>query len=205
MFPQEQPLTIRRFGEGVLGALRGEFNPSRIEFRGSFASGLVDDYSDVDIRAEIHAELNQRFFERITCCLEKRFGRSSIRYVPDQRYDPQAQNVRISFYDLPIFWRTDLDIVSSQTMERKWPDPFPDWSLPQSAFWNLVWAVKYSFREQSREKPDHYVACACEKLQKPTITYSKSNALTLLEALEICRGMETVFIAKLRNELDRAQ
>jgi len=200
-----EPLTIRLFGDEVLATLRRLLDPSTVEFRGSFASGLIDDCSDVDVRALVHTELDQGFFERIADCLERRFGRSSIRYVPDQRRDPQAQNIRISFYDLPIFWRVDLDILSSRPMEKKWPDPFPSWSLSQSAFWNLVWAVKYAIRGKTREQSDHYVACACEKLRRQPITYSKSSVLEILAAIEACGETEAVFTDKLRDELEGVQ
>jgi len=201
---RKSPLTIGRFGEDVLDALRLELGARGIDFRGSFASGQIDDYSDVDVCAKVHAELNRDFYDRVIGCLEARFGAASVRYVPDQRHNPQAQNLRISFYDLPVFWRIDLDIESSCPTERKWPDPFPEWSLRQSAFWNLVWAVKYARRGQAREQSDHYVACACEKLGRPSAFYSEDHVLALLADLEACEDTDTRLIEKLRDELEQA-
>jgi len=201
MRDREAPLTIHQFGARALAAIQCELPDTVVEFRGSFASGQFDGYSDVDIKAQAHQALHQSFFKKIQRCLEQRFGPSSIRYVPDQQYDTQAQDVRISFHNLPIFWRIDLDITSDRPAQKKWPDPFPRWSIPESAFWNLVWAVKYALRGKAREHSDHYVACACEKLARPVERYSKEHVLMMLLELETMNEIRSLFIDKLRDEL----
>ena len=111
-----------------------------------------------------------------------------------------AQGLRLSFYEFPVFWRVDLDITFDQDCQQKWPSPFPDWSVATSAFWNVVWAVKYSKRGNS-SAADHYLATACDKLQRNRITYSVETVLALLADLSDIEETGSTFIAKLMEEL----
>ncbi len=192
-------MTIRQFGNAVLAVLRDHFSSGQVAFRGSFASGEVDDYSDVDLKAEVHEELNQEFFDDIVVCLQDRFGPLSLRYDPDYNDNRMAQDLRINFHHLPVFWRVEILIASDRDCTQKWPMPFPDWSVATSAFWNISGAVKQAKR--GRTDADHYMACACEKLKRPKLVYSDENAATLLSELSIIPEVNKVLIAKLRNEI----
>ena len=124
----------------------------------------------------------------------------SVRYDADYRNDTQAQYLTITLHEFPIFWRLDLIVTSDLASSRKYPDPFPEWSVATSAFWNLVWAVKYV----KRGKPDvasDYVAAACNKLRIDTSRYSNASAHALLALLADTGDVDGELIAKLRDEV----
>ena len=174
--------------------------PGEVNFRGSFASGRVDEYSDVDLEVNVRVELTQGFFDSLLECLQRHFGALTARYDPEQQDDRKAQNIRVNLHDHPVFWRIDLDILSSTDTYQKWPSPFPDWSVATSAFWNVVWAVK---RDRRGEKDaDHYMFSACEKLARPGLMYSHENVETLLSELCGCHDVDEVLLSKLRGEFN---
>ena len=146
-------MTIGQFGSNVLEVLQGHFGQGAVAFRGSFASGAVDKYSDVDLQADVDEALTQDFYDRLVNCLQSSFGPLSLRYDPDSIDDRMSQGLRINFDDLPVFWRVDLSITSSRDCSGKWPSPFPKWSVATSAFWNVAWAVKRAKRDQADADP----------------------------------------------------
>jgi hypothetical protein len=170
------------FAHDLRSALEAHWTPCSVSFRGSFASNLVDAYSDVNLMAKIDRPLDKFFYTGLVCLLEDGYRPMAFWYDPDHKDNPQARQVRFSFYHLPIFWRVDLEIESAQPCPAKYPDPFPEFSIIRSALWNLVWAVKYAGRGKA-EEADHYVAAACEKLQKDPLTYSPEQVQLLLDAL----------------------
>jgi len=195
----QRMMTINQFGNAVLDVLQKHLNLGKVTFRGSFASGTVDEYSDVDLQAEVHEELTQEFFDGIVECLQSHFGPLSLRYDPEHKDDRMAQGLRINFHAFPVFWRVDLNITSDRDAPQKWPSPFPDWSIATSAFWNVAWAVKRAKRGKS--DADHYMVCACEKLGRPKLDYSQENALLLLSELSQIADVDGVLISKLENEI----
>ncbi|MDE2889361.1 MAG: hypothetical protein OXR72_14235 [Gemmatimonadota bacterium] len=179
----------------------GTFASGKVDFRGSFASGKVDDYSDVDLDANVQVELTQGFFDSLSACLKNHFGAFSIRYDPQQKHDRIAQNITVNFHDYPIFWRVDFDIKSDREASQKWPSPFPDWCVATSAFWNVVWAVKRARRGE--DDTDHYMFSACEKMGRPVLDYSVENVETLLPDLCKFPDVDRVLLSKLRGEINR--
>ena len=65
---------------------------------------------------------------------------------------------------------------------RKFPDPFPEWSIATSAFWNLVWAVKYDKRGKL-EIAGEYLNAACDKLDIDGMRFSRYSVDALLAIL----------------------
>lgn len=194
-------MTINQFGSKVLDVLRRHFSLGTVNFRGSFASGKVDDYSDVDLEALVHVELTQGFFDSLSACLKKHFGVFSVRFDPQQKDDRMAQNIMVNFHNFPVFWRIDLDIKSNLEASQKWPAPFPDWSVATSAFWNVVWAIKRVRRGE--DDANHYMFSACEKLGKPGPDYSVENVETLLSDLCEFPDVDRALLSKLRGEIKR--
>ena len=194
-------MTIHQFGSEVIDVLRRHFSPGKVDFRGSFASGNVDKYSDVDLEARVHVELTQGFFDSLSACLKKHYGAFSVRFDPQQKDDRMAQNIMVNFHDYRIFWRIDLDIKSDLEASQKWPSPFPDWSVATSAFWNVVWAVKRARRGEG--DANHYIFSACEKLGRPGLDYSVENVETLLSDLCAFPDVDRALLSKLRGEIKR--
>ena len=192
--------TIRRFAGDVLTTLRQHLAPAEVTFRGSHLSGDADEYSDVDLHARVRRRLDEEFFDSLAASIAERFGRLTVRYDPDYRNDTRAQYLTITLHDFPIFWRLDLIVTSDRGSSHKYPDPFPEWSVATSAFWNLVWAVKYG----NRGKPDvasDYVAAACDKLRVDTVRYSGECVQALLARLADTGDVDGELIAKLRSEV----
>ena len=158
-------MTIHQFGNEVLDVFRRHLSPGKVDCLGSFASGKVDEYSDVDLEVNVHVELTQGFFDSLLACLKRQFGALSVRCDPEQENDRMAQNVRVNFHDFPVFWRVELDFRSSRNTSKKWPSPFPEWPIATSAFWNVVWAVKRAGRGE--KDAGHHMNSACEKLRRP--------------------------------------
>lgn len=192
-------MTIHQFGNEILAVLRRHFAPGRVNFRGSFASGQVDEYSDVDLEVNVQVELTQGFFDSLSACLKKHFGAFSMRFDPQQKDDRMAQNIMFNFHDYPVYWRVDLGIRSDRHTAHKWPSLFPEWSVATSAFWNVVWAVKRARRGE--RDADHYMFSACEKLGRPRLAYSRENVEILLSELCECHDVDRVLLSKLRNEI----
>ncbi len=194
-------MTIHQFGNEVRDVLRGHFSPGNVNYLGSFASGKVDEYSDVDLEVNVAVELTQGFFDSLLECLKRQFGALSVRYDPQQKNDRMAQNIRINFHDYPVFWRIELDIRSDRDARQKWPSPFPDWSVATSAFWNIVWAVKRA--KWGERDAHHYTTSACQKLGRPGLAYSDENVETLLAEMCHLPDVDRALVSKLRGEIRR--
>jgi hypothetical protein len=176
---------VAAFAHDVRHAL-AECLAAEVSFRGSFAHGGHDEYSDVDLDASVRVPLDGPFFTRLEAFLTGRYGPALVRYDPDFREVTTAQGVRFSFYRLPAFWRVDLTVRSDAAVGQKWPSPFPEWAAGTSALMNVLWAIKWD-RRGNAAAADHYLGCACDKLGGPRLAYTALNALTLLGRL---RGRE---------------
>ena len=196
-------MTIRRFANDVLTTLRRHLAPGEVTFRGSHLSGDADEYSDIDLHARVRRRLDQQFFDSLTACLTERFGRLTVRYDPDYRNDTRAQYLTVTLHEFPIFWRLDLIVTSERESPHKYPDPFPEWSVATSAFWNLVWAVKYGKRGRP-EVADDYMAAACNKLRIDMEGYSNAAVHALLARLADTAEVDGELLAKLRDEVPAA-
>ncbi len=194
------PDTVADFARDLQDGLAHHLSPAEVSFRGSFAEGTYDQYSDVDLRADVHQELDKQFFSELERFLTGLYGSALVRYDPDFVHTTTAQNVRFSFYELPIFWRVDLDVVSDTDLGEKYPFPFPEWQIGTSALMNVVWALKYH-RRGDGENADHYLASACDKLDGERLGYSTRNALKVLNELGEREDTDVFLLRKTRETL----
>ena len=93
-----------------------------------------------------------------------------------------------------------LVVTSDRESPRKYPAPFPEWSVASSAFWNLVWAVKYGKRGKLEVASD-YMAAACDKLLIDRVRFSNDNLQTLLVVLASIDDVDGDLVTKLANEV----
>lgn len=193
-------ISNQEFADSVIDTLREYLATGDVAFFGSHRTGQADEYSDVDICARIDRPLDDEFFASLMACIEEQFGRTTVRYDPDYRDDPQTQDLRFTLYDFPIFWKIDLVVTSDHVTSRKFPDPFPDWSVATSALWNLVWSVKYD-RRNRLDALDEYIAAACEKLCIDTVPYSVRGVKRMLDGLAERDDVDGELIDKLRGVL----
>lgn len=137
--------------------------PADVRFRGSFARGDHDEFSDVDLESRVHAVLDGRFFEDLEAFLVGRYGPALVRYDPEFESDVCAQDVRFSFRRLPVYWRLDLLVHSDRAAEQKFPHPFPPWAQGTSALMNVIWALKW-LRRGDVVRAEEQLAAAGGKL-----------------------------------------
>jgi hypothetical protein len=188
------------FAQAVREALAAHLDPCDLRFRGSCAAGKSDEYSDVDLLAAVHLELDGPFYEGLERHLCGVFGPALVRYDPDYRTNTAAQDVRFSFYRLPVFWRVDLTIESDIATRSKWPSPFPEWHLGTSALMNVVWAVKYE-RRGDREAASRLMACACDKLGADACGYTPERVVAFVKRLSERADTDPRLAAKLIETL----
>lgn len=189
------------FAGDVRAELKRHLAPAEVSFRGSFARGSHNEYSDVDLLAAVHRELDERFFSDLEVFLTGLYGPALVRYDPAHAKATTSQHVRFSFYELPIFWRLDLDIVSDREAAEKWPSPFPGWPVGTSALMNVVWAIKH-YERRNAEEANHYLASACDKLGVERLEYSAQNALLILDLLRSRSDVDGSLLAKTRRAVE---
>jgi hypothetical protein len=171
-----------------------------VQFRGSLASETFDEFSDVDLRARVSTPLDGPFFTGVEHYLTQRFGPAMVRYDPDYRDDTTIQDIRFSFYDLPIFWRVDLLVESDRDLRRKYPDPFPHWDAGNSALMNIIWALKHNLRGRP-DDANHYIGMACEKLGLNRVKYTSENALIIVNGLGHRQDVDAILLGKTRETI----
>ena len=187
--------SIRDLANDIREKLEHHLDPARVTFGGSFAAGSYDEYSDIDLQADVHCELNGEFYSSLEGFLKGLYGAALLRYDPEFRENASAQNLRASFYDLPIFWRIDLTITSDKDAGTKWPCPFPEWSVGDSALMNVIWALKHHKRGDAASA-NHYLACACDKLGEARLQYSGENAAKVLSCLRERSDTDKLLVSK---------
>lgn len=190
--------TVADLARDIREQLARHLAPAEVCFRGSFETGSYDEYSDVDLRADVHRALDERFWSALEESLRGLYGPALVRYDPDFRASTRSQNVRFSFHGLPVFWRVDLTVVSDVDPGEKWPAPFPEWPVGTSALMNVVWAIKHR-RRGNGESADYYLASACDKLGHRRLGYSTRNALTILERLRARGDADPLLLQKTRE------
>jgi predicted nucleotidyltransferase len=52
---------IAEFAQEICDKLEEYLRPAEVSFRGSFASGTFDEYSDIDLQADVRCELSGQF------------------------------------------------------------------------------------------------------------------------------------------------
>jgi hypothetical protein len=193
-------MIIEQFAEEVRGQIIDYVSPAQVAFRGSFATRTFDQFSDVDVQAHVEAPLNADFFGGLEDCLQRRFGAALVRYDPDYKETTTAQDVRFSFYNLPVFWRVDFLVQASQPTNRKYPSPFPEWSVGVSALMNAIWALKY-LRRGREDDAQRYLTAACHKIGSQDSRYSM---LELLDRLAERTDVDSILLMNTREAVNRA-
>ena len=192
--------TNQELAQDIKLRLSNHLQPASVGFRGSFARGDFDEFSDIDMFARVHCELTNKFYQSLEGFLVRLYGPALIRYDPDRKNDTMSQSVRVSFHRLSVFWRLDLDVSSDKATDTKCPCPFPQWSAGNSALMNVIWAVK-SFRRRRQREADHYLACACGKLAIRRVCFTGENAATVLGNLATRDDTDKVIVTKAREVL----
>jgi predicted nucleotidyltransferase len=190
--------SVADFARDIRGEMARHLAPAEVSFRGSLAEGTHDEYSDVDLLARVSSELDGGFFSALEKRLVDLYGPALVRYDPYHVGNLDSQHVRFSFYELPVFWRVDLEIASDKATAEKWPSPFPEWSVGTSALMNVVWAIKYRARGDV-PSADHYLASACDKLGEARLRYSVENVRWILDHLRSTGDADAVLVARTRE------
>jgi len=137
--------------ERILDCLRRSVSGSKAELRGSTATGLCDEYSDIDIKWQVPANAFENCLTRAGDILSGIAPVESVRWDPEYRGNPWRRVIFIRFADVPLFWRVDLDIrteAHEQQRSFEFEQDRQTWSLTESALMNAVAAVKAHLRGQ---------------------------------------------------------
>jgi hypothetical protein len=193
-------MTIAEFGEDVRTEIAEYLSPAVVVFRGSFAAGTFDEFSDVDLQSRMDVPLDADFFAGLEYRLQHRYGAALVRYDPDYRKTTTAQDVRFSFYSLPVFWRVDLLIESNRPTAQKHPHPFPEWSIGTSALMNAIWALKH-LRRGRAEDARHYFSAACHKIG---LQHAHCTMQEFCAHLAQRNDVDSRLLAKTREEINAA-
>ena len=175
-------MTIDEFADDIRLKLVKHLAPAEVYFRGSFAASQQDIYSDIDLQANVHCPLDDKFYASLEKFLTEAYGQALVRFDPDFKNNSNVQNVRFSFYRLPVFWRIDLTIEADKEADKKHPSPFPEWATGTSALMNIVWAVKYHKRGDAKAAT-RLLGSACEKVCEKSIAYSPDQILAFIDRL----------------------
>ena len=76
-------MTVNDFAYDVRDELARYLAPGEVYFRGSFAEASYDEYSDVDLQADVHFKLDGRFWSALEERLTRLYGPALIMYGPE--------------------------------------------------------------------------------------------------------------------------
>jgi len=146
-----------KFSQRVLNRLHEAFPDAVVGPRGPLANATADQYSPIDLRCVIPDEQFKEALVLVPKVL------ASIEIVLSLRSEPTHQNsdrrriFYIRFGGLPLFWRVQLELVAASVAEDPNYDNFnaaargTDWSLPESALWSAVDAIRSLARGHEKE------------------------------------------------------
>jgi len=127
---------------GQLQQVLGDITPTaKVTVRGSLGSGAGDRLSDIDLMLSVDADDFEPCLLAIPAALER------VRSVRLLRVDPATLNavdrrlIFVLFRELPLFWRLDLEVSTSQSSSTHALSDVP-WSVPASALMNAIAAIK---------------------------------------------------------------
>ncbi|MGW1843072.1 hypothetical protein [Streptomyces sp. NPDC001966] len=144
------PARRAAFAQDLLRALTAHCPGSRAKLRGSLARGTADAYSDIDIVWTVPGDRFAPCLAAVRDVLESVAPLESLRTDPDARNSRERRLLFAAFRGLPLFWRVDLEVVSSPPApgESRPASCGDDWSGPASALANAVAATKAVLRGQ---------------------------------------------------------
>ena len=146
-----------RFAERLLNRLHEAFPDAVVGPCGPIANETADRYSPIDLRCVIPDERFKDALVRLPEVL------TSVEIVLSLRSEPTHQNsdrrrlFYIRFGGLPLFWRVQLEVVAASVANDPLYDNFnaaargTDWSLPESALWSAVDAIRSLARGHEKE------------------------------------------------------
>ncbi|MGW9120484.1 hypothetical protein ACWGRV_28395 [Streptomyces sp. NPDC055663] len=144
------PARRAAFAQDLLRALTAHCPGSRAKLRGSLARGTADAYSDIDIVWTVPGDRFAPCLAAVRDVLESVAPLESLRTDPDARNSRERRLLFAAFRGLPLFWRVDLEVVSSPPApgESRPASCGDDWSGLASALANAVAATKAVLRGQ---------------------------------------------------------
>jgi predicted nucleotidyltransferase len=148
------PVSVRdELARKLLEVLCGYSPGSNAWLRGSLATNVADQYSDIDVAWELANDDVESALRAVRTLLSQLKHIECIRIDPEFRDSPAYRLVFIRFSEFPLFWRLDLEIYARlaqrSTNRRIRQTGLPsDWSKAESALANPVAAVKACKRQE---------------------------------------------------------
>jgi hypothetical protein len=146
-----------QFSERLLNALHTAFPTSIVGPSGSLASSTADQYSDIDIRWVVPDDQFKDALARLPEILNSLGAVLNYRSEPTYQNSDRRRQLLIRFAGLSLFWRVELELLATSVADDPNYDKFNaaargnDWSLPESALWSAVGAIKCIARGNSKE------------------------------------------------------
>ncbi|HEX8924269.1 MAG TPA: hypothetical protein VF786_00680, partial [Terriglobales bacterium] len=193
------PAIRDKFTERVLNRLHEAFPDAVVGPRGPIADQTADQYSPIDLRCVVPDEQFKDALARLPEVL------ASIEIVLSLRSEPTHQNsaLRRIFYirfgGLPLFWRVHLEVVAASVANDPLYDNFNaaargnDWSLPESALWSAVDAIRSLARGHEKEAHNQ-LRRAFQRINVPVLPKMSDRELLaklLEEAPKLEEGQKT--------------
>lgn len=154
----------------LLSALQHWVPGSRAQLGGSIGSGPADDYSDIDICWVVPDESFTEANATAGAALSQCSGVLSFRTDPEFAGSARRRLVFARLYDMPLFWRVDIDIradsvAADDLYDAGNPDARSDtrWSGPASAIEDAISAIKAAARGQA-DAADDLLRRGCERI-----------------------------------------
>ena len=147
-----RPERRARIVAAIATALRAAIPGSDVALRGSLATGVADEFSDIDLRWEVPVDDLEMAVAAVPDALSRVAPVVSIRVDPDLRDWAHNRLLFVRLAGLPLFWRVDLEVQASFADSADDTDPTPAtaaWSSAASALANAVAVIKAVLRGQS--------------------------------------------------------
>jgi hypothetical protein len=195
-----------KFSQRVLTRLHDAFPQAVVGPRGPTADQTADQYSPIDLRCVLADEQFKDALARLPEVL------ASIEIVLSLRSEPTYQNsdlrriLYIRFGGLPLFWRVQLEVVAASVADDPNYDNFnaaargTDWSLPESALWTAVDAIRSLVRGHDKEAHNQ-LRRAFQRINVPVLPKMSDRELLakLLEEAPNLEPAQAAFAAEVRQ------
>lgn len=137
--------------EQVMIALRGAIAGSEAELRGSLASGMADEFSDIDLLWSVPTATFGQALGAVSAALASVAPLLSLRTDPEFVTLPGKRLIFARLHGYPVWWRIDLEVVPQGGLPEPGgaasePAATTEWDPYESALLNALAAIKTSRR-----------------------------------------------------------
>ena len=195
-----------RFAAQVLNRLHEAFPDAVVGPRGPLADQTADQYSPIELRCVIPDAQFDDALARLPQVLASFEIVLSLRSEPTYQNSARRRIFYVRFGGLPLFWRIQLEVVAVSIADDANYDNFNaaargnDWSLPESALWSAVDAIRSLARGHDKEAHNQ-LRRAFQRINVPVLPKMTDRELLtkLLEEAPKLEQGQTAFAEEIRK------